>query len=97
MKMIPETRLYIEVEVCTDAGIWWPGIVEHRRQRGGRPEAWVRYTTGVGETRIGWFDARDVRRVGRRERAGGELPTPPTSSGNQLGADSASDDDPGLA
>lgn len=61
MKMTPETRLFIEVEVLADQGRWWPGVVEHWRERGGRREGWVRYSTGVGETRIGWFDAGALR------------------------------------
>jgi hypothetical protein len=63
MKMIPTTRLGIEVEVNVDE-TWWPGHLEHWRQSSGRWEAWIRYSTGVGETRIGWFDAEAVRRVG---------------------------------
>ncbi len=63
MKMIPTTRLGIEVEVNVDDA-WWPGDLEHWRQRDGRWEAWIRYSTGVGETRIGWFDADAIRRVG---------------------------------
>ena len=62
MKMIPTTRLGIDVEVNVD-DVWWPGHVEHWRQRSGRWEAWVRYSTGVGETRIGWFDSDFVRRA----------------------------------
>lgn len=59
--MIPETRLHLEVEVLADQGKWWPGTLEHWRQRNGRWEAWVRYSTGVGDTRIGWFAAEDLR------------------------------------
>jgi hypothetical protein len=62
--MIPGTRLFIEVEVLDDQSKWWPGTVEHWRQRGNRWEAWVRYSTGVGETRIGWFDAEVLRTRG---------------------------------
>jgi hypothetical protein len=61
MKMIPTTRLGIDVEVSVD-GSWRPGQVEHWRQVRGRWESWVRYSTAVGETRIGWFDADVVRR-----------------------------------
>ena len=61
MKMIPTTRLGIDVDVCVD-GTWWPGHVEHWRQVRGQWEAWVRYSTGVGETRIGWFDSDALRR-----------------------------------
>lgn len=64
MTMTPGTRLGIEVEVHANEDRWWPGHLEHWRQRdGGRWEAWVRYSTGVGETRLGWFDAGDVRQV----------------------------------
>ncbi len=59
--MTPGPRLNIEVEVHAHEGRWWPGSLEHWRQRDGRWEAWVRYSTGVGETRIGWFDAGDLR------------------------------------
>ena len=61
MKMIPTTRLGIEVEVHVE-NAWWPGDLEHWRRRGDRWEAWIRYSTGVGETRIGWFDAHEIRR-----------------------------------
>ena len=60
--MIPTTRLGIDVEVHVDEA-WWPGQLEHWRQKGGRWEAWVRYSTGLAETRIGWFDADAVRRA----------------------------------
>lgn len=62
MSMTPENRLDIAVEVLVD-GVWWPGWLEHRRQRDGVWEAWVRYTTGVGQTRVGWF-GYDVLREG---------------------------------
>lgn len=55
MKMTPETRLHVDVEVLADRGQWWPGVIEHLRERGGQREAWVRYSTGVGELRLRWF------------------------------------------
>ena len=61
MSMTPENRLGLDVEVYANEGRWWPGHLEHWRQVDGRWEAWVRYSTGVGETRIGWFAAEDVR------------------------------------
>lgn len=51
MKLTPETRLYIVVEVFA-GGKGWPGAVEHWRERDGRRQAWVRYTTGVGKSRL---------------------------------------------
>jgi hypothetical protein len=29
MKMTPETRLHVDVEVLADQGQWWPGVIEH--------------------------------------------------------------------
>lgn len=66
MAMTPGSRLDLEVEVRALEGRWWPGWVEHWRQRDGRWEAWVRYSTGVGEMRIGWFRAADVRPAAAR-------------------------------
>lgn len=63
MPMTPETRLGIEVEVLADEGRWWPGSLEHWRHRQGGWEAWVRYRTGIGETRLGWFAVDSVRQV----------------------------------
>lgn len=62
MTMLPTNRLAIEVEVCVD-GTWWPGDLEHWRQTDDRWEGWVRYSTGVGETRIGWFAAELIRQT----------------------------------
>jgi hypothetical protein len=72
-RTLPENRLWIDVQVLVD-GTWWPGALEHRRRRDGRWEGWVRYTTGLGETRLGWFDCQQLRPVDvsahdqRRER-----------------------------
>ena len=63
MSMTPHTRLGIEVEVPADDGHWWPGFLEHWRQRDGHWEGWVRYSTGVGQTHIGWFPAEELRRA----------------------------------
>lgn len=68
--MTPHTRLFTEVEVLAHQGKWWPGTVEHWRDRNGRREAWVRYSTGIGETRIGWFDSDAVRALDHGVRHG---------------------------
>lgn len=60
--MTPTTRLGIDVEVLVD-DTWWSGTLEHWRQRDGRWEGWVRYSTGVGENRLGWYDQKLVRRL----------------------------------
>jgi hypothetical protein len=54
-RMLPSERLDIEVEVYIDT-TWWPGTLEHRRRgRDGGWEGYVRWSTGPGETRVGWF------------------------------------------
>jgi hypothetical protein len=60
-KMTPETRLHVDVEVLADRGQWWPAVIEHVRERGGQREAWVRYSTGVDELRLGWFGLDKLR------------------------------------
>lgn len=60
--MTPETRLDIEVEVLVD-GTWWPGFLEHRRQRDGRWEGFVRWTRGPGLNHLGWYDYDDLRPI----------------------------------
>jgi hypothetical protein len=59
--MTSETRLHVDVEVLADRDQWWPGVVEHVRERGGQREAWVRYSTGVGGLRLGWFGLNELR------------------------------------
>jgi hypothetical protein len=54
-RMLPTTCLGLDVEVLVD-GAWRPGVLEYWRQRDGRREGWVRWSTGPGETRIGWYD-----------------------------------------
>jgi hypothetical protein len=39
----------------------WPGFVGAWRKREGRWEAYVEFSTGVGENRAGWFDQDQVR------------------------------------
>lgn len=44
-----------------DDGTWWDGYAEARQQD---PDGWrwcVRYSKGVGDTRIGWFDQDEIR------------------------------------
>lgn len=60
--MTPETRLDIDVEVLVD-DTWWPGVLEHRRQADDRWEGFVRWSTGPGENRIGWYDYEQLRPV----------------------------------
>jgi len=61
-RMLPRERLEIPVEVRVD-GDWWPGTVEHRRQLQGRWQGFVRWSTGPGENRIGWYDYEHLRQV----------------------------------
>lgn len=67
MSMTPETRLSIEVEVLAEL----PPIGRVSSSTGGSVTAagrtGSRYSTGVGETRIGWFPADEVRRRLGRE------------------------------
>lgn len=58
--MTPATRLDVDVEVLVN-DTWWPGVLEHRRQAGDRWEGFVRWSTGPGETRIGWYDCEQLR------------------------------------
>lgn len=61
--MTPTTRLGIDVEVHVD-DTWWPGTLEHWRQTAdGRWDGWVRYSTGIGQTRIGWYNQEQIRPV----------------------------------
>lgn len=62
MNMTPENRLDVAVEVLIDDH-WHPGTLEHRRQRGEVWEGFVRWSTGPGETRIGWYPREQVRTV----------------------------------
>lgn len=62
--MTPTTRLDTDVEVHVD-DTWWPGTLEHWRQRDDRWEGWVRYSTGIGQTRIGWYGRMDIRPIAR--------------------------------
>lgn len=64
-RMMPTTRLGLDVEVYVDDR-WWPGVLEHWRQTAeGRWEGWVRWSTGPSETRIGWYDQDRVRKSSR--------------------------------
>jgi hypothetical protein len=60
-RMLPTERLWIDVEVRVRDG-WQPGTLEHRRQtRAGDWQGFVRWSTGPGENRIGWFDYEHIR------------------------------------
>lgn len=60
-RMTPETRLGHDVQVLVN-DTWHEGTLEHWRQnRDGGWEGWVRWSTGPGETRIGWHDQDDIR------------------------------------
>ena len=61
-QMTPSTRLDIEVEVLFD-DVWWPGSLEHWRKAGDRWEGRLRWSTGVGQNRLGWFDQELLRRA----------------------------------
>ena len=57
-RMLPSEALEVEVGVCPDPadGTWWPGYLEPRRRNSeGDSEGFVRYSTGPGQNRIGWF------------------------------------------
>lgn len=60
-RMLPTGRLWIDVEVRVEDQ-WHPGTLEHRRQApDGGWQAFVRWSTGPGENRIGWFDYDQLR------------------------------------
>jgi hypothetical protein len=60
-RLLPTERLWIDVEVRV-GDQWHPGTLEHRRQtREGDWEGFVRWSTGPGENRIGWFDYANLR------------------------------------
>ena len=62
-RMLPTERLWIDVEVRVGDD-WHAGTLEHRRQaHDGVWEGFVRWSTGPGENRIGWFDYKDLRPV----------------------------------
>jgi hypothetical protein len=55
----------IEVEVRVD-GEWWPGWLDPdywRKSRDGRWQGFVQWSKGPAESRFGFFDADDIRRV----------------------------------
>lgn len=63
-RMTPMTRLGYDVEVLV-GGAWWPGVLEHWRRRDNSWQGWVRWSTGPGETRIGWYNQDRIRRTAR--------------------------------
>lgn len=60
--MTPTTRLDIFVQVRAN-GEWHEGFLEHWRRCGDRWEGFVRYTVGVGQTHIRWFDQDNLRPI----------------------------------
>ena len=52
---------YRDVEVQTDDGLWHPGRLQAYRQVEGVWSAFVRYSTGPGENRLGWFEEPRIR------------------------------------
>jgi hypothetical protein len=62
-RMVPGTRLDLEVEVLHVDGRWYPGFLEHWRQRDGTWQGYVRYSVAVGQQHIGWFDYPDQVRA----------------------------------
>ena len=54
------------VQVRLDDGLWVDGMLEAERKVEGVWQGWVRYSTGLSDTYIGWFEEPRIR---------GHLPT----------------------
>lgn len=67
--MLPGERLDVEVEVLV-SGAWWPGFLEHRRPDGDQWEGFVRWSSGPGQNRVGWYDHTSIRQPIHRPVAG---------------------------
>ena len=60
MSMTPATCLDVDVEILID-DTWWPGTLEHRRPAVDSWEGFVRWSTGPGQNRIGWYPYEQLR------------------------------------
>jgi len=61
-RMLPTNRVDLDVEVHVDCH-WWFGVLEHRRKVQDHWQGFVRWSTGPGENRIGWYDYKHLRQV----------------------------------
>jgi len=61
-RMLPTNRVDLDVEVHVDCH-WWPGVLEHRRKVQDQWQGFIRWSTGPGQNRIGWYDYTALRAI----------------------------------
>jgi hypothetical protein len=66
---------YREVHVQHSDGLWYPGLLEAYRDVSGVWEGYVSYSTGSGETQLGWFEEHRIKGGALGEPTG--FPNPP--------------------
>jgi hypothetical protein len=56
----PAREFAVDVKILHE-GTWFNGILDHWRDEGARLTGHVRWSSGPGQLRIGWYDKAQIR------------------------------------